>query len=73
MMLWMHVQITYQIMCITLKIQLLRLTLDFITLKSSEVLAALNKHVRYLALVARTCKGQDSVQDPGYKQLIEAL
>ena len=38
MMLWMRVLLTYQNMCITLKSHL---QLDFITLKSSEGLAAL--------------------------------
>ena len=38
---WMRVLLTYENMCIMLKIQLLHLQLGFITLKSTEELAAL--------------------------------
>ena len=37
---WMRFLVTYQNMCIMLKIQLLRLKSDFITLQSIEGLAA---------------------------------
>ena len=58
MMLWMLVPLTYQNMCITLKILLLHLKSDFITLKSSEELAALDVMVKMtwlLMMLAERC------------------
>ena len=43
-MMWMCVLFTYQNVCISLKIQLLRLKSDFMTLESSAGLAALISH-----------------------------